>query len=540
MLHCARAEQEQSADGSEAKRSGVSDEKESRTRAGGFLGRQHHRLRFTELGETFLGRVILLKCPDPNETAAITVLLSLCDFFRRDQPEELIAKLEAGDLSEAPKVMESGADLISAIFGAEMTARAKTEPALDYYHNHIASRLGWLKSGDPGNNRLPCIEGFSPRQTGKLITYDIVVRPGLLRERLGEYIPGDLELVGNLLKKLDRAKHRPADPGPRIDYQKQVELLVRYLDDRQALTGETAFAVLSNQMPFRWALQEFVDALGVTMPQIGTSEVQDKILLPLYLEVNGFLDIVDLDLESDPLEHHDVVVRYSIRKPATRNIFGASHAGLEPALRAQMDETGIALYHRLHDAVRAGLVFGGKPKLETAFGSLFSWLIRKASYCLEEPTFLGRPAREWLKQHANDKKTQLEDEFFLPAIYERLRDEFGSRVVKKPERFGGEIDILFDNTIPIELKVRHRHKQPLDVADVDAKFKPGGQAAAYAAISRLGFVVVLDLPDAETQVVSLENCVTVIERRFPETAGYPTCIVLIVFRCYDTTPSSSR
>jgi len=32
----------------------------------------------------------------------------------------------------------------------------------------------------------------------------------------------------------------------------------------------------------------------------------------------------------------------------------------------------------------------------------------------------------------------MEDQFFLPALYERLRNEFGSRVVKKPERFGGD------------------------------------------------------------------------------------------------------
>jgi hypothetical protein len=492
------------------------------------------------LSETFLGRVILLKCPDPNETQAITVHLSLCDFFRRDKPEDLIAKLQSVNLSEAPKVMESGADLISAIFGVGITARETTEPALDYYQNHIASRLEWLKSGAPIDNKLPCIEGFTPRAESGLITYDIVVRPALLRERLGEYIPANLELMGNLLKKLDTAKHRPADPGPRIDYQKQVELLLKYLDERQALTGETAFALLSNQMPFRWALQEFVAALGVTMPQIGTSEVQDKILLPLYLEVNGFLDIVGLDLESDPLEHHDVVVRYSIRRPAALNIFGARNAGLEPAIRAQLNETELALYHRLHNAVREGLVFGGKPKLETSFGSLCSWLIRKASYCLQEPTFLTRPAREWMKQHASDKTRQMEDEFFLPHVYERIWNEFGSRVVKKPERFGGEIDILFDNTIPIELKVRHGRKKPLDIADVDETYRPGGQAAVYAAISRLGFVVVLDLPGADAQVVSLENCVTVIDRRFPEDAAYPTCIVVIVFRCYETTPSSSR
>jgi hypothetical protein len=89
------------------------------------------------------------------------------------------------------------------------------------------------------------------------------------------------------------------------------------------------------------------------------------------------------------------------------------------------------------------------------------------------------------------------------------------------------------------LKVRRGRREPLDVADVDERFRPGGQAAVYAAVSRLGFVVVLDLPDDDTQVVSLENSAMVVERRFPATAEYPTCIVLIVFRCYGKIPSGS-
>src|SRR5437588_10355167 len=110
--------------------------------------------------------------------------------------------------------------------------------------------------------------------------------------------------------------------------------------------------------------------------------------------------------------------------------------------------------------------------------------------------------------------------------YERRTRGIARTVVKRSGRFGGAIDILVDDTIPIELKVRRGRRVPLDVADIDEKFRPSGQAAAYAAVSRLGFVVVLDLPDNDAQVVSLENCATVVERRYPETAGYPTCIVL--------------
>lgn len=74
-----------------------------------------------------------------------------------------------------------------------------------------------------------------------------------------------------------------------------------------------------------------------------------------------------------------------------------------------------------------------------------------------------------MNQHAKDKMRQMEDQFFLPAIYERIRNDVGSRVVKKPERFGGEIDILFNDTIPIELKVRVGRKEPLDVADLSTR-----------------------------------------------------------------------
>lgn len=151
-----------------------------------------------------------------------------------------------------------------------------------------------------------------------------------------------------------------------------------------------------------------------------------------------------------------------------------------------------------------------------------------------------RVPREWLKQHENDRRVQMEDQFFLPAVYERLRAEFGSRVIKKPERFGGEIDIMFDDTIPIELKVRRGQREPLDTAEVDAAFPATGQAAAYAAISRLGFVIVLDLPDGGAPIANLEACAKVVERRFPKDSAYPTSIVLIVFRGHQGKPSEAR
>jgi hypothetical protein len=517
----------------------VSEEDDERASGGGFLGRGHHKLRFTELDETFFARLILAKCPDPTTETATTVEFSLHDFFRRVDSNELVALLENETVTESPKILENVVDAFSIMLGFKVDAAEKTQSALDYYQSHMLTRIEWLKSGDPSNNRLPGIEDFKTRTDDKLTVFELTLQPALLRERLGEWILADLESTAMLMQKLSVARQRGVDTGPRIDYRKQVEFLTHDLDDRQQATGETEFSILSNRIPFRWALQR-LDGTDVALPSVGTSDVRDKIILPLFLEVNGFLDISGIDLESDPRSPHDVVVRYAVRRPATRNIFGASNSGLVAGTRAQLNETELTLYHRLHRKVREGLVFGGKPRLESSFGELTAWLLRKATLFLEEPCLLGEPARYWLKQHEADKMIQMEDQFLLPLIYERLRSDFGSRVVKKPERFGGEIDILFDDSIPIELKVRRDRKAPLAIADVDETFRPSGQAAVYAGVSRLGIVLVLDLPKAGTQVIALENCVTVVERRFPETAEYPTCIVVIVFRCYEASPSTSR
>ncbi|WP_353073648.1 hypothetical protein [Tunturiibacter gelidiferens] len=216
----------------------------------------------------------------------------------------------------------------------------------------------------------------------------------------------------------------------------------------------------------------------VAAPGIGTTTAVDKVMLPLLLELNGHLDILDINIESDPLEPHNVIVQYSPRRPAARNIFSATTDGLEPASRSLLNETELVLYCRLHRRLQECLVFGGRSKLEISFGQCCSWLIRKTAYCLEEPSFLSNPARDWLKLQNADSTIQMEDRFFLPAIYERLRSDFGSKVVKKPERFGGEIDILFDDTIPIELKVRRGRKGPLNLAEIDQAFPPAGQASA--------------------------------------------------------------
>jgi hypothetical protein len=507
---------------------------------GGFLGRQHHRLRFNELPETLFARIIATKCPDLSSKDAVRIRLSLQDLFRKLSASEIEGKLANVSFTYSEKNTELFTDFLNAILGADLEPHRETAAALDFYHSHVESRLKWLSSGEEKDGKLPCIEGFTKRTEGNLIIFDISVRPSVLVERLATHIAIDFELNAKLLRDIMRAQKRPIDPGARIDYRKQVELLTAFLDERQKLTSEIEFTILSSQIPFRWALQVLASGPPVAAPGIGTTTAVDKVMLPLLLELNGHLDILDINIESDPLEPHNVILQYSLRRPAVRNIFSATTDGLEPASRSLLNETELVLYCRLHRRLQECLVFGGRSKLEVSFGQSCSWLIRKAAYCLEEPSFLSNPARDWLKQQNADSTIQMEDRFFLPAIYERLRSDFGSKVVKKPERFGGEIDILFDDTIPIELKVRRGRKGPLNLAEIDDAFPPAGQAAAYASVSRVGIVAILDLPDTDAPLGNLESCATVVEKRFPEDSPYPTCIVVISFRCHHFKPSAAR
>jgi hypothetical protein len=314
------------------------------------------------------------------------------------------------------------------------------------------------------------------------------------------------------------------------------------LDRRTSYTGERTFVITSDRLPFRWALMTWV-APGsslFTMPTPGSSDVEDKILLPIFLEANGLLDILDIRLENDPTRYNEIVVRYAVGRPASRNVFAVWHQGMDPALRTTLNESELEVFNRVHTTLSENLVFGGKLRLERSFAEIAHWLLQKVSYCLEEPSFLKEPAQQWIEQNACRERVEMEDGFFLPFVYERLRTHFGSRVVKKPERFGGEIDIILDDIIPIELKVRRGRVSSLAEQEIDEKFRPGGQAAAYAAISRLGLVLVLDLPEGKPRTINLDSSVRVLARRFPDTADFPTCIVVFIFHCHHPRPSTAR
>lgn len=262
-----------------------------------------------------------------------------------------------------------------------------------------------------------------------------------------------------------------------------------------------------------------------------------KVLLPFLLEMKGELDIDQVKIVT-PLDKIDGIdLQFSVRRPAVRNVYGATYCALQPGTRSRMSPVEVDAYEEITHALQRNLCFLKRRDLEGQFAELAPWIIQKVVYSLEEPSYLADPARRWLADNGSEKYQAMEDKFFLPFLYEKLRERFGAKVSMKPARFGGNVDILFGD-IPIELKVRKDQRDALVETVVDEKYKPSGQAAAYAAVTRLGCVLVLDIPTSAPQLTNISACIKMVTRHFPE-APYPTSVPVFIFHCNSPKPSGA-
>jgi hypothetical protein len=481
------------------------------------------KLRFGDLDELFFARILLRSAENPLEEKLLTVRLDLATLFRLQSLEDIIASTRTLTFAHTDRITETVVEFFNA-FGSHEVAQTKETPVLDHYTEQIKTRLTYLKDGDAVGLQ-PMIESFSQVDQGR---FEVTFNTKRLVTVLGDAIGKRLELVGQLTTKA--APFLP-QVGERITYKKELDLLIEFLRARQQTTGEEQFSFTTREMPFRHAISVHGE---FAMPSPGTCGPAEKVLLPLFLEANGTLDIDYLGLISAPTEPSDLVVKFAIRMPASLSVFGAASHGLRAEERRRLGEIELSIYSRLYEEVKKHYVFLGRPQLEQSFGDLNSWSIRKAAYCLEDPNFLGTRAKEWLRRHADAKNVRIEDNFFLPFVHERLQDSFGDRVIKKSEVYGGEPDLFFDN-IPIELKVRIGNSQPLTELIKDT-FKPTSQAAAYATKVRIGFVFVLDLPEGQGKTTNLDSCFRVIERVI-DGETFRTCLVVVIFHCHHPTPS---
>ena len=266
-------------------------------------------------------------------------------------------------------------------------------------------------------------------------------------------------------------------------------------------------------------------------------DYRDKAILPLYLEANGFIDIHDISLVNKLLDHSNANLQYTVNRPCIVNVFDSDNASIPTDERRTLSETQIVIIEKIFEDLNEALIFAGKPKLKEKFRNLIIWFIKKLAYCLEEESFLRDSAVEYLMRNKGNRYVKMEDAFFLPFLFEKLSDAFGSqRVIKKPKKFKGEIDILFDNILPIELKVWREEHKDLE-STVDEKFPHIGQAATYAIIDRVGFLVILDISTPKSGIKNIENCWRILTKEFDINKQLSTKIITLFFNCNHTAPS---
>ncbi|MCB9610745.1 MAG: hypothetical protein H6716_29435 [Polyangiaceae bacterium] len=504
----------------------------------GYLASHHDRLRFTDFGEILIARVLLLKAAECPPTDTTCVSFGLNDIFKGAEwrGDGLEATLLGVEFEISDRPAEIVAAFMNTVGGHSAEASKRVMPAFQFYNGHLESRLRYLQSGD--FNSAPCIHSFTVDRSGSLHTFEVTFVPRGLATALSKNIRSYLTLIADFHDRLNKLGALPITL-PRIEVWKQLTFLTKLLDLRQRETGEIRLSFTSAEFNYRRLLLTTASDEGTlfTMESPGSSGTSEKCLLPLLMESNGLLDILALHVISSPLAPQDVVIQYYVTRPATVNVFEADSEGLTPALRRGLSEDQLVVYSRTRAALDRAYIFGGKPELSAAFARVFHFLLRTLTITIEEPSVLHAQARRWLDQHASEKRISLENDFFLPWLYERMRLQFGSEVVKQPKRFGGELDLLFGDVLPIELKVRRNRSGFLPEVHGESGPRGVGQASTYAALSRVAFLLTLDVPDNDAVPAHLDACVRVFERTVDDEQHFPVCVVSMVFQCRLRSPS---
>ncbi|WP_153784968.1 hypothetical protein [Pseudomonas sp. EMN2] len=494
-------------------------------------------LTFDELGENFLSGIIFTKIDTDCKVETTEIEVSLSDIFYFDIMEDPQEKHEVSIPSKTGINLDIE-KLAHIMFGLDApTVEYKNVSYEKYFGEWLHLKLGYLRDGDNCGTK-PIIDSFDSVKkdnTGVPI-YTIKLTKQKFLENFKHNILREIYFGEDTYTKAIKSLESSA---PAISVDKQLGYLRHYLDSRTENTGETQFSFLLSQFNFRRVMFPIPmpDGKFGMMPSPLSSGAKVKASLPILLAIQGELDIQQIKIKSKINNLQQVDIQYSIHKPAVKNTFGAGFCSLPSNTRERMSAVEIASYERVSKALQANYCFHDHYPLEKDFVELASWTLKQVSYCLEEPSYLKNKAITWINDNRDKNYKNMEDDFFLPFLYERLRERFGKVIQKKPERFGGNVDVIFGE-IPIELKVRRGYKEALIDQIVDEKYKPTSQAAAYAAITRLGCVMVLDLPTSEPAVTNISACIKVVTKKFPE-ADLPTSIVVFVFQCNTPKPSSA-
>lgn len=501
----------------------------------GFLGRESYKLKFEDLSEAAYGAIIANKIDNPQSEELQKIQLSLLDLFPQYGTfEKLVLEIKEKKGILKDRNTEYVADVLNTLYKTDFNSSESEIDLITFYNDRIKQSLNYLKNGD-SMQLVPAILDYHIDETNVLYIFTVDIIPFKFMKAHKENIYSQVTLAESMYSMLQT---KIEEILPYISYRKQLEFANQYFQVRQEKTGESFFDFNLKEIQFRHIVTTFEgDNKRVTLPTPLSLGSAERILLPLFMETLGILDVNNFKISSSPLFINDIELIYSVNKPAINNKFKAKYSGLSHEMRKILNETQLEIYERTYKHLNENAAFIGRPNIENNFSELFFWLLKKVTFCLEEPSFLKEKSQLWLNENVKNGYVKMEDNFFLPFLHEKLKNEFGDIVQKKPEKFGGEVDLIFSE-LPIELKVRKNQKQSL-AEIIDEKYKPASQAATYAATTRLAFVCVLDLPTDDKKITNLDHCIKIIEKDFGG-GSFKTLILVCTFYCNLPMPSSAN
>lgn len=492
----------------------------------------YRRYQFHDIYEIIIARKVIAKAPSKDRHILQTVELNLLDLYQgRTSLDSLIEELNGRTFDTFDTIAETSSKVLSKLLGIEVEPKTRAVPLTKYYNDTLHCNLRFLRDGDKDWLK-PSIRAFTTDTSLSIHRYRVEFTIAELLDSIAHWFESYFAFFSTVESRL-----KGAVIGSWPTFVKQSELFLARVKEFKKQFGSETVRIALTQWPLRLAV-DYTPEVALLHPM--NADYRDKALIPLYLEMNGIIDINDFSLTTSPREPAQIDIQWVVTKPCLQNLFDHDSLFLSSDVLRTLSESQIVIIDRIYGELHDALVFDGKPKLRDSLRDLLPWLLTKTAFCLEEPSYLRDKALEYLQKHKGDAYLKAEDGFFLPFIYEKMVDHFGtSRVLKKPEKYKGEIDLLFDSHIPIELKVWKEGGDLLE-RSVDEMFPHAGQAAAYAAETRVAFLLLLDVSKPDSEITNLENCWKVITKGFDINEGLATKVVAGIFYCNYPSPCRYR
>ena len=487
-------------------------------------------ISINDIGENFIARKLLQLYRVDDSAATKISILDLIS-FENASFNDVSERLSKENIKVQDTIAIKVANALSQIHDTEVAAATKSEVATEFFNKWLYTKLTYLKDGD-GYELKPFLDSIDIDKSHDLwcfaVRFDWQTAVNIYKENLS----ASRNFYSKMPLLLFEKGLASGYPGVGMPF-----LIKRILKRIQRIYGELGNdvgSITTRQFGFRHVLIESALENGrtVTMPSPLTIQSAQKPELMLQIEVSGLIDVLNYKIHY-PHDANDIEIEYFYKFPPAKNLFLNILYGLDQEKSKALTEIQFDVYRRAYLFLEEKLVFSGRPKLEATWSELFFWFIKKVSYNLEDSDFLSKRYAKWSAENPDDGL--VEDNFFLPFLLEKLKDSFEDRVIKKPEMFGGELDILFDTIIPVELKVRKGFATPLEDI-INEHYKAHNQARAYAAKCRIGFVCVLDIPEKVDSTSNFDNCIQNFSISFGEDL-FDTVIITCIFSIRLKSPS---